>query len=219
MGLRDYADDVKWRERRAVELVGPYAAKTAGGLMISSQRRVVDGWIYGGRDAFCFFADDPQQLLTAGAPGQVDGRTLVIAYGDCNEPIIQAPGVTPNAILDFGAGREFAGQKNRMLHLARLWHMSAASTAGTAEDWDRRYLDLGSPLHSRGFGLSARAKNWTAFILGLVAGVVTLAAGIARTEPATVAGLVLAPVGALVFVWLVARILLLLVPRYGRGNR
>jgi len=80
MGLRDMARYQAWREQRAVERIGPYAVKTAGAYMDSTQRRTADGGICGGRDSFCFFADNPAEPAYLASPGKSDQRTpLVIA--------------------------------------------------------------------------------------------------------------------------------------------
>ena len=102
MGLRDMARYQAWREERAASLIGPYAVKTAGALVSTPQRRTADGWLYAGRDAFCFFADNPVELAYMHPPGQVDQRTLVISYQDCEEPVVQSVPGAPNTIIDFG---------------------------------------------------------------------------------------------------------------------
>lgn len=53
----------------------------------------------------CFFAHDPSRLIVMAHPAMVDSRTIVIAYQDCEEPVITAPASDPNAILSFGGKR------------------------------------------------------------------------------------------------------------------
>jgi hypothetical protein len=148
VGLRDTVEYQRWREQRAVELVGPYATKTAGAFVSSAQRRTTDGWIYGGRDAFCFFADNPVELAYLSPPGRIDQRTLLIAYQDCSAPkVVSAPG-TPNLIIDFGDGREFAGAKAGMEHLLRLWQMWAGGSADPTL-WKQTAELSGMPFYKR----------------------------------------------------------------------
>ena len=192
MGLRQNAEYMAWREQRSHELIGPYATKTAGGFVSRQHRRTSDGWLYGGRDAFCFFADNPVELAYLSPPGRLDQRTLVIAFQDCSAPrVISAPG-TPNLIVDFGGGREFAGAKDRMEQLVRLWQMWASGS----EDPDvwKQVADVsGLPLYSRPVRIASRPPH-TAFgaLLGLlasIAGVWSAATGSLR--PGWVGGVVL----------------------------
>jgi hypothetical protein len=158
-----------WREERAASLIGPYAVKTAGAFVNEAQRRTADGWLYGGRDAMCFFADNPVELAYMSPPGQVDQRTLVIAYQDCNEPIVRSAPGAPNLILDFGGGREFVGARDRMEHLLRLWHMWRGAGAGP-ELWDATAEIDGMPLYQRSSRLPSRpGQTLLGFLAGLVA--------------------------------------------------
>jgi len=157
----------RWREQRATELVGPYAVKTAGALMSTPHRRSADGWLYGGRDAMCFFADNPVELAYLTPPGQVDQRTLVISYQDCQEPVVHSAPGAPNLILDFGGGREFVGAQDRMQQLLRLWQMWRAGGSG-ADLWDATADVAGLPLYQRSSRISSRPRaTLVGFLLGL----------------------------------------------------
>lgn len=217
MGLREHADAMQRRDQRAVSLIGPFAVKTAGGLVIANQHRVADGWLYAGRDALCFLADDATQLLTAEAPGRVDGTTLVIAYQDCSEPVVTAPGAAPNAIVDFGGGREFVGPQGRLLEIMRMWFLWAASTHSAEDDWEARYLAVGAPLRSTGLGIPRRTKSLLALVCGLVAAGIGIGR-LSNTPDSTALSTVLVGVGSLVVFGIASRIVLMAVPRWGRGN-
>jgi len=169
MGLRDMAHYQAWREERAASLIGPYAVKTAGAFMSTPQRRTADGWLYGGRDAMCFFADNPVELAYMNPPGQVDQRTLVIAYQDCEEPVVRSLPGAPNMILDFGGGREFVGAQDRMQHLLRLWQMWRGGGAGAAL-WDATAEIDGLPLYQRPSRIPSRPRQtFLGFLVGLAA--------------------------------------------------
>ena len=192
MGLRQNAEYMAWREQRSQELIGPYATKTAGAFVSSAQRRTSDGWIYGGRDAFCFFADNPVELAYLSPPGRLDLRTLVIAFQDCAPPrVISAPG-TPNLIVDFGGGREFAGAKDRMEQLVRLWQMWASGSEDP-EVWKQVADVSGLPLYSRPVRIASHPpRTAVGALLGLlasIAGVWSAATGSLR--PGWVGGVVL----------------------------
>jgi len=171
MGLRDGVEYIAWREQRSQELIGPYATKTAGGFMSSAQRRTSDGWLYGGRDAFCFFADNPVELAYLSPPGRLDQRTLVIAFQDCNPPrVVSAPG-TPNLIVDFGGGREFVGAKDRMEQLVRLWQMWA-SGSDDPDVWKQVADVSGLPLYSRPVRIASRPPHTAVgALIGLMASI------------------------------------------------
>lgn len=171
MGLRDMARYQQWREQRAAELIGPYAVKTAGAFMNTPQRRRADGWLYGGRDAMCFFADNPVELAYMSAPGQVDQRTLVLAYQDCEEPIVRSVPGAPNLILDFGGGREFVGAQDRMQQILRLWQMWRGGGSG-ADLWDATAEVAGTPLYQRASRIPSRpGATLIGFLLGLLASI------------------------------------------------
>jgi len=174
MGIRDSLAYVRWREERAVELIGPYVAKSAGAFVSSPQRRTSDGWIYGGRDAFCFFADDPTELAYLSPPGRIDQRTLVVAYQDCEAPQIHsAPGAL-NLIVDFGNGREFAGVKSQMEQLIRLWQMWASGSEDP-ELWKQTADVSGLPLYSRSARIASNPMSTAiGFMLGLFSSILVL---------------------------------------------
>jgi len=174
MGPRQMAEYMAWREQRSQELVGPYATKTAGAFVSTPQRRTSDGWLYGGRDAFCFFADNPVELAYLSPPGRLDQRTLLIAYQDCDVPKVHSIPGGPNLIVDFGGGREFAGAKDRMEQLVRLWQMWASGSEDP-EVW-RQVADVsGLPLYSRPVRIQSNPPRTA---LGAVLGLVTSIASI-----------------------------------------
>lgn len=174
VGLGDVARYQAWREKRSAELIGPYATKTAGAYMNTPQRRTAEGWIYAGRDAFCFFADDPIELAYMSAPGQVDQRTLVIAYQDCEIPEIRTAPGSPNMILDFGGGREFVGARDRMEQFHRLFSMWQGGT-GSAEHWDAAADVSGLPLYQGASRVPSRPpQTLLGFLLGVGAAIFTL---------------------------------------------
>jgi len=217
VGLRDAAEYMAWRETRAVELIGPYAVKTAGGFMNSANHIVVDGWLYAGRDAMCFFADDPTMLNAVSPPGMVDSRTLVISYQDCTEPVITAPGAAPNAILHFGGTKEFVGASARMLEVARIWFMWAVGSVGGDTDWEARYNEIGTPLHTNGIGLSRRVKKVSTLVIAISITTFVLGHQISSGEASMIETITLT-VGALVVTAIAARSILALIPRYGKGQ-
>ena len=199
MGIRQNAEYMAWREQRSHELIGPYAIKTAGAFVSNAHRRTSDGWLYGGRDAFCFFADNPVELAYLSPPGRLDQRTLVIAFQDCEPPrVISAPG-TPNLIVDFGGGREFAGAKDRMEQLVRLWQMWASGSEDP-EVWKQVADVSGLPLYSRAVRIASRPPHTaTGALLGLfasIAGVWSAATG--ALQPGWFGGVVLVVVLAAV---------------------
>lgn len=201
MGLRESAEYYAWRESRSVELIGPYATKTAGCFVSSTQRRTSDGWLYCGRDAFCFFADNPIELAYLSPPGRLDQRTLVIAFQDCSTPQIQSIPFGPNLIVDFGGGREFAGAKDRMEQVVRLWQMWASGS----EDpnlWKEAADVSALPLYSRPVRLPSRpAHTATGAMLGVLASI----AGVSSSATGT---LQMGWLGGLVLVASAAAVLL-----------
>ena len=201
--MRKNAEYMVWREQRSQELIGPYATKTAGAFVSSTQRRTSDGWLYGGRDAFCFFADNPVELAYLSPPGRLDQRTLVIAFQDCSPPrVISAPG-TPNLIVDFGGGREFAGAKDRMEQLVRLWQMWA-SGSDDPEVWKQVADFSGLPLYSRPVRIPSNPPRTA---LGVLIGVL---ASIAAVWSAATGSIQPGWLGGVALVVLVAAALLLI---------
>ncbi len=189
-----------WREQRSQDLLGPYATKTAGAFVSSQQRRTSDGWLYGGRDAFCFFADNPEELAYLSPPGRIDQRTLVIAYQDCDAPTVHSIPGGPNLIVDFGGGREFAGAKNRMEQLVRLWQMWA-SGSDDPEVWKQVADVSGLPLYSRSARIQSNPpRTALGALLGLLASIAFIwSSGTGDLQPGWLGGgaLVLLLAGAL----------------------
>jgi len=203
MGMRRNAEYMAWREQRSQELIGPYATKTAGAFVSNAQRRTSDGWLYGGRDAFCFFADNPVELAYLSPPGRLDQRTLVIAYQDCESPTVHSIPGGPNLIVDFGGGREFAGAKDRMEQLVRLWQMWASGSEDP-EVWKQVADVSGLPLYSR----AARVpSNPPRTALGAVTGIIV---SIAAVWSAATGSLQPGWIGGLGLVALIAGVLLLI---------
>lgn len=207
MGLRESVEYRQWRERRAHELIGPYATKTAGAYMSRRNQRTADGWIYGGRDAFCFFADNPLELAYLSPPGKIDQRTLVIAFQDCATPkVLSAPGA-PNLILDFGGSREFAGAKGRMEHLLRLWQMWASGSIDP-DLWRQTAEVSGLPLYKRPGRIPSNPRLTA---IGALIGVIITLIGLAMTTTGSLNNL---PTLMWLFVMLLLALGLLLVGRW-----
>lgn len=76
------------RERRALEMLGSYQVKTAGGIMIADQRRILDGWIY--------------------------AQTVLLPIAERPASRLTAPMLTPNGLIAFADGVEVIGAKKRM---------------------------------------------------------------------------------------------------------
>lgn len=172
MGFRQMAEYMSWREQRSLELIGPYATKTAGAFVSRAQQRTCDGWLYGGRDAFCFFADTPVELSYLSPPGRIDQRTLVIAFQDCAAPRVHSLPGSPNLIVDFGGGRVFAGAKSRMEQLVRLWQMWA-SGSDDPDVWKQVADVSGLPLYRRTSRIPSQPfSTAVGALLGLLASIV-----------------------------------------------
>ena len=66
------------RQRRALEMLGSYQVKAAGGIMIADQRRNLGGWIYASHLSLLFRANEPLRTLSARFPGLVDAQTVLL---------------------------------------------------------------------------------------------------------------------------------------------
>ena len=111
--MNDYATSAA-RERRALEMLGSYQVKTAGGIMIADQRRILDGWIYASHLSLLFLADEPLRALSARFPGLVDAQTVPLPIAERPASRLTAPMLTPNGIIAFADGVELIGAKKRM---------------------------------------------------------------------------------------------------------
>ena len=111
--MNDYATSAA-RERRALEMLGSYQVKTAGGIMIADQRRILDGWIYASHLSLLFLADEPLRALSARFPGLVDAQTVLLPIAERPTSRLTAPMLTPNGIIAFADGVELIGAKKRM---------------------------------------------------------------------------------------------------------
>jgi hypothetical protein len=109
-------DEFARREQRASELLGAYTVKTAGGLMIASQRRVIDGWLYASSTHLLFLADT---IMGGSGPGMIDARTMLLEIKDRPHKLT-APFISPNGIIDFGGGLEFVGAKKQIKAISAL---------------------------------------------------------------------------------------------------
>jgi hypothetical protein len=119
----------------------------------------------------CFFADNPVELAYLNPPGQVDQRTLVISYQDCDDPQVHSIPGAPNLIIDFGGGREFVGAQDRMQQLLRLWQMWRGGGQG-ADLWDATADVAGLPLYQRASRIPSRpGATLVGFLLGLLAAI------------------------------------------------
>jgi hypothetical protein len=52
-------DDIRYRDSRAIEILGIVLGHSAVGLVRAEIRKVYDGWLYWGDDSLIFFADEP----------------------------------------------------------------------------------------------------------------------------------------------------------------
>ena len=111
--MNDYATSAA-RERGALEMLGSYQVKTAGGIMIADQRRILDGWIYATHLLLLFLADEPLRALSARFPGLVDAQTVLLPIAERPASRLTAPMLTPNGIIAFADGVELIGEKKRM---------------------------------------------------------------------------------------------------------
>ncbi len=71
--MNEYATSAA-RDLRALEMLGSYQVKTAGGIMIADQRRILNGWIYASHLSLLFLAVEPLRALSARFPGLIDAR-------------------------------------------------------------------------------------------------------------------------------------------------
>lgn len=108
--------DMIQREAHALEILGSYSVKTAGGLMNSVNRNVNDGWIYANSTDLMFISDT---VIPWGGPELLDARTLRLPIAGRRYQLT-APMLVPNGIIDFGGGLEFVGQKKHIKALAAL---------------------------------------------------------------------------------------------------
>ena len=113
-----YATDLQQREAKALALLENYSIKTAGALLLSSQRASVDGWLYANNRDFLFLSDTPIGGLFRGRPERFDENTLLFQHQ--GRPVqLTAPRFVPNGIIDFGYGLEFVGAKKRIKAIAK----------------------------------------------------------------------------------------------------
>lgn len=111
-------EDFQRREAKAVALLGNYSIKTAGALLLSSQRASVDGWLYANSREFLFLSDTPIGGLFRGRPERFDEFTLLFQHQ--GRPVqLTAPRFVPNGIINFGNGLEFVGAKKRIKAIAK----------------------------------------------------------------------------------------------------
>lgn len=108
------------RENRAIELLGSYSVKSAGGIMISRARMVLDGWWYANNKYLLFIADSPLTALTTSYPGLLDAKTVLLPIAERPSWKLTAPFIAPNGIIEFADGVEIVGQKSRMKQIAKL---------------------------------------------------------------------------------------------------
>jgi hypothetical protein len=115
-GAMSRTDEFAQRERRALELLGSYVVKTAGGLMLSGQRRVIDGWLYASNTHLLFLSDT---IMGGASSGMLDARTLLIEIKE-RPHTLTAPFISPNGIIDYGGGLEFVGAKKQIKAISAL---------------------------------------------------------------------------------------------------
>lgn len=108
------------RERRAIDLLGSYSAKTAGGIMLPQVRQVLDGWIYANSSAILFLADAPLVVLPQNFPGLMDAFTVLLPIEQRPPFTLTAPMLVPNGIIAFADGVQLVGAKKRIKAIAEL---------------------------------------------------------------------------------------------------
>lgn len=108
------------RESNATDLIGSYSVKTAGGIMLSRARMVLDGWWYANNQYLLFIADAPLSALTPTYPGLLDSRTVLLPIAERPSWKLTAPFITPNGMIEFADGVEIVGQKSRIKQIAKL---------------------------------------------------------------------------------------------------
>lgn len=108
------------RESRATALIGTYSVKTAGGIMVSRARMVLDGWWYANNQNLLFVADAPLSALSSSYPGLLDARTVLLPISERPTWKLTAPFIAPNGIIEFADGVEIVGQKSRIKQIAKL---------------------------------------------------------------------------------------------------
>ena len=108
------------RESTTIELLGSYSIKTAGGIMLSRARLVLDGWWYANNQYLLFIADAPLSALNPNYPGLLDARTVLLPIKERPNWKLTAPFITPNGIIEFSDGVEIVGQKSRIKQIAKL---------------------------------------------------------------------------------------------------
>ena len=113
------------RENKAIELLGSYSVKTAGGIMVSRARMVLDGWWYANNRHLLFIADAPLTALTASYPGLLDSKTVLLPIAERPSWKLTAPFIAPNGMIEFADGVEIVGQKSRIKQIAKLLEGSA----------------------------------------------------------------------------------------------
>lgn len=116
---KGYSDNMLWRDARAQELLGSYSVKTAGSLMISSQRRLLDGWIYANRNNLLFLSNASLAIEASILAELIDDLTLLIKIAG-RPAKVTAPFGVPSGIIDFGMGLEFAGAKKQIKAIGAL---------------------------------------------------------------------------------------------------
>jgi len=108
------------RDQKATSLIGAYLVKTAGGIMIASERLVLDGWLYASPRHLMFLSDSPLSALSPNYPGLVDFKTVLLPIIERPTWNLVAPFFTPNGIIEFTDGVELVGQKSRIKQIAKM---------------------------------------------------------------------------------------------------
>ncbi len=108
------------RENKAIELLGSYSVKTAGGIMISRARMVLDGWWYANNQYLLFVADAPLTALSTSYPGLLDFKTVLLPIVERPGWKLTAPFIAPNGIIEFADGVEIVGQKSRIKQIVKI---------------------------------------------------------------------------------------------------
>jgi hypothetical protein len=87
--------------------------------MVERLRRTFDGWLYVGRDALVFIADEPIFERSEDAEPLAE-RVLQLQYAEAGRSKLTAPFGVPNGIVEFANGLMFMGQKRYMKALHKV---------------------------------------------------------------------------------------------------
>lgn len=120
MSIERRLRDMLWRDDMAARLLGePPVAKTSGGYMVERLRHTFEGWLYVGRDALVFIADQPI-FERSDQDEPFAERVLHLQYSEAGRTKLTAPFGVPNGIVEFANGPMFMGRKRDMKTLHKI---------------------------------------------------------------------------------------------------